>query len=107
MSSVNRFLPIELTSINAATFVIGAYKPINPLGFDEACKLVRIINRTKGTDIFISFDGTTDHDYLQYGQEMEINTIYYLGARSGIKRLTKVFVRAAWGIGSVYLIGYY
>lgn len=103
----NRVGAIALGSINTATFT-GAYQLLYN-GLPEACSLVRIINASN-RDITISYDGVTDHDYLQDGDTAQ----YYFQAnnqpRSHIALLaegTRIYVKGTAGTGYIYCAGYY
>lgn len=105
MAIKNAFLPIPLTSFNAASLVLGTYKVINSSGLDEACAMIRIFNHGKNI-IFISFDGILDHDYLRSGKDMQIDTSFST-SNARFKKITNIYVRGPASIGKIYLSAYY
>lgn len=104
MSKINSFLPVVMTSINAGTLDAGTYKAINSSGLEKACRLIRILNRSK-LDVLVSFDGTTDHDYLIHGTELEIYPPYVIDF-TGFRKSSKVYVKSAASVGAIYLMAY-
>ena len=106
--SKNSIQAITLTSLDSATLA-GAYKAINGTGTTEACLLVRIINDSD-TDVLISFDGTTDHDYVRTGSVLELNLQTNSQVNNLVAKLGKgtvVYAKSAAGTGNIYLAGYY
>jgi hypothetical protein len=101
----NAIVPIGLTSISALTLDLGTYKLINATGLDEACILLRIISHSKNI-IYISFDGVLDHDYLQPGHTLQINTSFNTTS-TRFKKISKIYVRGPLSVGHIYLSGYY
>lgn len=94
--------PIPMTNIDSATFT-GAYQPLgDPL--PNTVQFLRIHN-TSGSDLTISFDGYTDHDFVENGSEawLSVTIDQNIVFRSG----TQIWVKGAASIGKVYLIGYY
>src|SRR5215468_10875697 len=63
MAVKNTVQSIPLTSVSATTFDGVNYKPINPAGVPESLFAFTIINQTN-QDIFISYDGATNHDFI-------------------------------------------
>jgi len=61
---------IEMTSFNT-TGLTTSYKVINANGLDEACFLLRITNASD-VPVLISYDGSTDNDYLKNGEALQI-----------------------------------
>jgi len=98
-------LPITMISINANTVGPGGYTVINPDGLDEACVIIRIINRCKD-DMTVSFDGATAHDYIKSDGEMQIPAPFQVD-QSGFRKLTKVYVKGTQSTGLIHLCGYY
>lgn len=105
-SSVN---PIEMMSFNA-TGLTTSYKSINSDGFYYPCGLIRIINDSN-KNILVSYDGATDHDYVQDGAVLQLPFQSNLALNSGIAQMKKgtvVYIKSdAAGTGLIYLVGYY
>lgn len=99
----------EIASIDSATFT-GNLQAINSSGLPNSCSIIRIVNNSD-RDVTISFDGTTNHDFLPDGGTYELNLLsgklpndYGLRLRQG----TVIYVSGlAGGTGLVYLSGYY
>lgn len=108
MGVQNYVLAVPLSSINADT--LGAYQPLNTGGLPHACFMIAIINGSN-TDIVVSYNGVTDHDYVQANHERVIpaqNNAQPNNFTALFKKGTTVYVRAAGaGIGSINLAGYY
>lgn len=105
MSTGNRVLPIVMTSINSATLLLATYNVVSAAGLDEACYMLRIINRTKD-NVFISFDGNIDHEYLGHDKEIEIVSSF-MKDTSDFRKLTKIYVRGTPSVGRIYVAAYY
>jgi len=106
--SKNSLKAIPIVAIDSATFVAGTYVPFCT-GLEQACGIVRIINNCS-EDIFLSYDGINDNDFIQAGWE------YYLYAQMNAQPTSnvalapkgmKIYIKANAGIGNCYLIGYY
>ncbi len=109
MAYKNKVLPIPLSSIDSATFS-GSYQLLSATaGIPNPAIMLHIANNSN-IGITISYDGTTDHDFLIAGQQRELefqtNALpqqYEAVLAAG----TKVYVKAAAGVGLVYLSGWY
>lgn len=104
----NYILPIARATLDSATLA-GAYKAINSTGLANSCSVLRIINDSD-TDINVSYDGTTDHDYVKTGETLQLD----LQANSTpnsyvsyIRKGTVVYAKSAAGVGNIYVAGYY
>ena len=101
---------LTLTSLSAAGFD-GLFQPINPLGCEGACSIIRINNATNKS-IFISYDAINTHEFMTPGQVIEIEA-QQESQPSNKKCLFQkgmivyAFAPAVAGTGSVYLSGYY
>ncbi len=101
-------VPIELQSVDTATIGAGAYSEVgNPL--EGALCFIRITNDSN-TDVFISYDGITDHEYIPAGDRIE--TYFQLNAAPNnyvakLKEGAIVNIRGTAGVGLVYVSGYY
>jgi hypothetical protein len=99
---------ITMTALDTATLA-SAYKAINSAGLSESCILLHITNDSD-TDLTVSYDGTTAHDYVRAGTRMDLNlqtNALPNGKVSQFAKGTVVYVKSAAGTGSVYLSGYY
>lgn len=106
----NPLLPIEMESFDIGTLG-AAYQVVNTNGFGEACCLLRITN-DGSTDVTISYDGTTDHDYLQAGGTLQISTTRVstppsLADRANFRKGTKIYVKGTGSSGYLYVSAYY
>jgi len=105
VSFKNSIAPIVMTSINSNDIDIGEYYIINEDGFDEACYMLRITNRSKD-DVFVSYDGVTDHDYIPYDTFIQIEPPMMID-KSNFRKLTKVYVRGTTSAGFIYVAAYF
>ena len=103
MNTKNSIFPIALTSINSNTLLIGTYKVINSSGLPNACLSIHINNHTKD-DVFVSFDGINDHDFVPMGEELRIDIPY---RDCNFAKLSKIYIRGTASIGYIYLSAYY
>lgn len=100
---------IPLTSVSATTFDGLTYMPINPGGTPEPLFSYSIINDSS-VDIFISYDGVTNHDFVQSGGTISSPLQYNALPNTYIANLAKgtvVYVIGSAGTGTVYLSGQY
>lgn len=109
MSLKNSVKAIPLTSI-LGTAVTSSYKPINATGLPESCFQIHIFNNSD-TDVTVSYDGTTDNEFLPHGltvpREFQSN-LQTTNTAGLISRGTVVYVKGSAGsTGSIYLSGYY
>lgn len=102
MVAKNSFYPIILKSINSSAISSGSYSAINPAGLSNPCSLIFILNRSSN-DIFVSFDGSNDHDYIPSEKELALEVPY---RDSYFSELSKIYVRGVAGTGSIYLSAY-
>lgn len=105
----NQVKAIPLTSI-ATGSVSGSYAAINSSGLPFPCFALRIINNTD-KDVTVSYDGTTDNDYIPTLSSLTISTQTNSQPNGYIalfKVGTVVYVKGTAGMsGSIYLAGYY
>ena len=105
MSSKNAVQSIERTVLDASELV-GAYLPINELGFTRSCFMIRIVNRNK-SDILLSFDGVTDHEYVRADEVLNIIIPPDSRSKVNFAKGTIIYASAAFAVGYIYLSGYY
>lgn len=109
MAKVNSVKAIPMASFNT-TALTTSYKVIDAAGLDEACFLLRI-NNTSDTSILVSYDGTTDHDYVKTGEKLQVPFQINSNTASSVANMakgTRVYVKGSGaGTGLIYLSGYY
>lgn len=96
-------------SSRAASTFDGTYLPINTSGLLHPCFLIRIINDTS-EDVDISYDGVASHDFIGAGETLQLN--FQSNSSPANKQAlflqgSIVYVSAAAGTGTIYLVGYY
>lgn len=100
---------VPMTSFNT-TGLTTSYKVINASGLPEACFLLRIFNASD-KPVSVSYDGSTDHDYVTNGGGLQIpfqDNANPNNSAANIKKKTKVYVKGAGaGTGLIYLSAYY
>ena len=104
----NTVSAILLTTL-ASSAVTAGYQPINPLGLEGACFLLRIINNSNQT-ITISLDGVIDNDILF--TDTTLNLPSQLNSQPNNQTCLfpigqRIYVKGTNGTGNVYLAGYY
>jgi len=105
MSVKNGVFPVARASFNT-TGLTTSYKVVNTNGLEEPCFMLRITNDSNA-DVSISYDGSTDHDYLRTGEVLQIST-QPSDSRANFRNGTKIYVKGAGaGTGFIYLAGYY
>lgn len=106
--SRNSIKAIPLTSIAAAS--IGGYAALNPNGLPNACLYLRIVNNTD-VDVTVSYDGTTDNDFVRKGSDFIVAGQNNGQPQNFVAQFPigmKVYIKGSAGsTGSVYLAGYY
>ncbi len=87
--------------------ITGSYLPIGT-PFQHLVRIIKITNTTN-TDMFISFDGTTDNDYVPAGGFVlyDITTNGYTGTEFVQQLFTQIYVKynTAPASGSVFVTG--
>ena len=100
---------ITMQSVDSAGIGAGAYTAFDAGGIEQPCFFIRITNDSD-TNIFVSYDGINDHEYVQDGNRIEINTQTNASPGNYVSKISKgtvVYVRGTAGTGIVYLSGYY
>ena len=109
MAFKNKVLPIPLSSIDSSTFT-GAYQLLSAAaGIPNPCVMLHMANHSS-VAVTISYDGVTDHDFLLAEHERELNFQTNANAQNWAASLaqgTKIYVKAAAGLGSIYLSGFF
>lgn len=106
----NRLQAIPLAIFDAAALTAN-FQPIYAGGLPAPLAVLRI-NNTSNTDIIISYDGVTEHDYILANTEFQLfaqlnsqpnNQVMYIASGS---LLAVKFAKIA-GNGDIYISGYY
>ena len=109
--AVNYVSLVEMTHFDTFTLNPAIYQPIDTIGLDAACTVVRLVNDSDAS-VLISLDGIVNHDYLRAGDNIIFN--FQLNSQcngyvSKIRKRAKIYVKGTapkFG-GYIYLIGYY
>jgi len=104
MTRTNALLPIEMIHFDGLDLIPGTYQVVNEMGFDHSCNYINIKNTCKN-DIFISFDGVTDHDHISAWDRLDIYTMPRL-SKGEFRKYTNVYVRGPVSIGTIYVSAY-
>lgn len=106
----NTVSAIEMQTFHAVNLHAVNWQPINPAGLRQPCFMIRIINNC-GSDIELSYDGVTAHDFVQDNNNLSL--LFQVGSRPTNQQAlmpigTIVYVRGtAPQNGEIYLTGYY
>jgi len=104
---------IPLSSIDASSLT-GTYQALNAGGLPDPCFILRFENAST-SDVTISFDGTTDNEFLPgtaAGIPRENLELNFLASPGGEGLLffpkgTVIYVKGNAGVGTFNLSGYY
>jgi hypothetical protein len=91
-----------------STTLTGGYDVLTA-GLPSACSILRIVNDTD-TDVIVSYDGATDHDYIRTGETVQIPAQSNSGLPGSIAQFAKgqpVYLKGTAGVGNIYVAGYY
>ena len=108
MSVKNTMLAIPLLTISSAGLAAG-YTAANSVTLSHSVSILRI-NNAATTAVIISYDGTTDHEFLAANQvlQLEAQTNSLSNAFAcNIKNGTKIYFKGTAGVGNIYVSGYY
>ncbi len=109
MALKNTVLPIPLKSIDSASFT-GSYQLLSAAGgIPQPCFMVMMSN-SSNVPVTISYDGTTDADYLLPSTDRVFNFQTNSGPSNFAAYLakgTKVYVKGAAGTGLFYMSAWY
>lgn len=109
MSAKNRFRPLILEGFDAPNLTAN-YQVINEDGFEFPISILRITNRAD-VDVYISFDGVHDHEYLISDTVMQLDGQANASPSSFVAMFPKgqkIYVKQfnAPGNGSILVTGY-
>jgi len=101
--------PLVLSSVNTNGIAIDTMTPFDAAGIEEDVFMIRITNDSD-TTVYISFNGTDDHECVPDGETIEVN--FQANAsppnyKAMLKKGTVLYVNGNPGTGLVYLAGYY
>lgn len=101
---------IPMTSINSSTFT-GSYQAINPSGLPSSCFNVVIVNDST-VGVILSLDSTVSAGGLYVPAKTAMTYDLQTNKQPTVDVAllatgTVVYVKAAAGVGSVYLSGWY
>lgn len=97
-----------LATFSSASLSV-SYQAVNSGGLPAGCFLVRIINAAS-TAITISYDGTTDHEFVGANSFLELNlqsNSQPNGFIANMKKGTVVYVKGTAGAGTIAVAAYY
>ena len=112
MSYQNRIKIQELSSFNAASLTAN-YQEINSTGFPEPILILRIVNASDA-DITLSFDGSTDQEFIPGTTAAIPRGVLQLDFTSTpsttgypyLAKGSKVYVKGTAGTGTIYMSAY-
>ena len=105
----NAAKPIELQGVDATTISAITWTPFNTAGLEGACFFLRFNNDTT-SDIQISYDGVTAHDFIKSYTDFSVNFQTNASPNNGVCKVPKktvIYVSGAVGTGNIYLSGFY
>jgi hypothetical protein len=112
MKLTNRVYAVPASFFNAADISEINYLPLNLDPLQEPCFLMRIINAST-EDIWISYDGVTEHDYIPAGHTTTINyqtnalpNAYVAQEPKGLTVYVKDVIAPFKPLGSIVLAAY-
>jgi|WetSurMetagenome_2_1015567.scaffolds.fasta_scaffold326458_2 hypothetical protein len=108
MDRKNALRAIPMVGFDVSTLGL-SYTPINPLGITEACSIIRIVNASKSA-LFLSLDGSVDHDYIPSHSSLTFSIQNNKGPASYVAQLAKgtvISISGAASVGFIYVCGYY
>jgi len=104
----NKIKALTLASFDSSG-LSGTYQAINSGGLANPCVILRIINDSN-QDVTVSYDGSTNNDYVRSGESLILNGQSNSLPNSFVANFAKgtvVYVKGTSGTGSIYLAGYY
>ena len=107
--SKNSIKTVPMTIFDSANMTT-SYKPMIPGGLAKACYLLRITNNCQD-DITISFDGTSDSEFIFTSTANNIPATYGAqpnGYTAQFPQGQQIYVKSiAASTGNIYISGYY
>lgn len=106
----NQVFAVPVLGIDGSTLTTD-YQVVNAGGLPNACFYLKVINTGDNEPVFISYDGTNDHDYIPESGSIIINAQTNTQLTSGTALFPIGFTVWARGSsandGEVAVIGYY
>ncbi len=97
-----------LATFNSASLT-ASYQAVNSSGLPAGCLLVRIVNAAT-TAITISYDGTTDHEFVGANSFVQLDlqsNSQPNGFVANMKKGTVIYVKGTAGVGTIGVSAYY
>lgn len=104
------FGAIARTKFDSASLT-GSYAALNGSGTTDTCRMIKMYNASN-VDVDISYNGTTDHDFLPVGGTMILDLQTNSDKTSGgdgkyvMKKSQIIYGKGSAGTGYIYIIGY-
>ena len=100
---------IVMQDVDTASITAGSWLAFDVDGIEKPCFFIRITNDSN-TDVFISYNGSDNNEYIPSGGKIEVN--FQTNASPGnlvakLSKRTAIYARGTAGTGLVYLSGYY
>lgn len=110
MAVKNILLAVPLTTVAGGDF-LATYQAVNPGGFPKGVCIMRIINNSD-SDLFISYDGSTNHDFAPMGTQFTLNAQANSQPTNNVAAFsagTVVYIKGGsdTSTGEMYLSAYY
>ncbi len=106
--SRNSVKALELATFNSAS-LSSSYQAIDADGFLKSPFFIRIVNAAS-TAITVSYDGTTDNEYIPANGVFELNSQQNAQPNNWVCKWpigTVVYIKGTAGTGTIALSGYY
>lgn len=107
MPIINRMMPIPMTSVNSATLDPAVWTPLY-VPFEAPISILIIVNDSIDS-IFISFDGTTAHEFVSPRRTLKLDMQSNSLVPPKIANLSVspgVFIKGNPSIGIIYCSGF-
>jgi hypothetical protein len=111
MADKNYLQAIPLTTYDTSG-LSGSYAAMNGSGTENRLKILKLFNASD-TDVTISYDNSTDHDFIQSGATLIIDCqanndrASHGGGSWHIAKSQIIYGKGSAGTGNLYIIGYY
>jgi len=95
-------IPLVMMVIDASMLEDVSWIPFSDTGFEGDVFSFKITN-SSNTEIYVSFDGSEAHDYI----EPNSITTYDFSDGRMISKGTKIYINGEPGIGEIFISGFY
>jgi len=110
MSQKNSIIPLVISIVDVTEITAATWTAFDTDGLEGACFFLRITNDSD-TDVIISYDGITGHEYVPKGKTIEVNFQTNSSPGNYVAKVKKGTVLYAQGTagqsGYIYLAGYF